>query len=213
MRILNIVMAFLSIFIMAGIGNAALVYSSFTDTPSYTGDWQITNQGAGSDAAGKFSVTGTDYFLDSIEMYIRDFNNVSPDFISLSIVENDTLNNIPSSTIILPKTSFNVDIPNTYTRVIFDPVASPVLNSGTDYWLIASVADESTVPLMYYWTSNRDLPSSAQLAFRTYSGNWGNVPYWPLTYQINGTEVPLPGAVWLVFSGLIGIVCIRKKLK
>ena len=167
--------------------------------------------------AARFTIeaSGPNYYLDSIKMYIKDAEDVTPDFLTLAISGHDSTNNIPdTSTYILSSVDFTNNIPNTYSLNEFNPADSPVLYAGNTYWLLATVEGETTADLLYYWTSNRSLSVGSAIATRSYTENiWHDQAYWPLAYQILGTPVPLPGAVWLLGSGLMGLVTFRKKYR
>lgn len=100
---------------------------------------------------------------------------------------------------------------------------SATLNSGNVPFLWA--LDPSEAPL---WTSlqsqNSDgldhmvtwrivnTPSSWVIAWEDVYGGYDQ-DYTDLVVEVRITPVPIPGAVWLLGSGLIGIVGIRKKFK
>jgi len=68
-----------------------------------------------------------------------------------------------------------------------------------------SGSDEGIAPgaTMYGFYGFAELPAS------TFAVRWNDSP----PTIISGTTVPIPGAVWLLGSGLIGIVGIRRKFK
>jgi hypothetical protein len=214
-----------TVFLGAMTAQAAIIYSTYPSSTTYTADWNITNtvigqQGGedviGSDMAAKFIIesSGPNYYLDSIKMYIKDAKDVTSDFLTLAISGHDSTNNIPNtSAYTLSPTDFTNNIPDSYTLVEFNPAARPILQAGNTHWLIASVRDETAKDLLYYWTSNNSLSVSSYIATRSYSSDWDDQAYWPLAFQIHGTEVPIPGAVWLLGSGLIGLVAIRRRMR
>jgi hypothetical protein len=161
--------------------------------------------------AGKFFVSTTDYYLDTITMRISDTQSNSPDSISLWIAENSG-SNLPSATAVLTKVEFTLSISNSFSNILFDPVEAPILRAGNYYWLVATVED-SPADFGYAWDSNLSYSPGSNLAGRNIGGDWSQIVYDPLAFQISGTEVPIPGAVWLLGSGLIVFAGSRKKFK
>ena len=198
----------ITVFLIFSTAHAAIVHSTYS-----IGD---TNIPTGSDMAGRFEVeaAGPNYYLDSIKMYIKDAEDVTADFLTLAITGHDSSNNIPDiSNYILSPVNFTDNIPNTYNLIEFNPVEHPILYAGNTYWLVASVESETSVDLLYTWTCNLTEGVGSELAGRNYGEDWDDQTYYPLAYQIHGTAVPIPGAVWLFGSGLLGLVGLKRKLK
>ena len=198
---------------------AAIIYSTYSSSVNIDGNYVITNGDPSSDMAARFTVPGMgpDYYLDSIELYLQDarISNGTNDFLTLGIAGHHSTNNIPdTSSYVLSPESFTNNIQDSYSLIEFNPVERPVLYAGITYWLIGSVeeAESSLGELVYNWALNRDIVDWSAIASRAYSGSWDDILLnRPLIYQINGTPVPIPGAIWLLGSGLIGLISLRRK--
>ena len=209
----------LTVLLSFSTAQSAIIYSTYSSPVNVNGEYSITNVNPTSDMAARFTVSsaGPDYYLDSIEMYLRDVQDVTNDFLILGISSHDSTNNIPdTNTYVLSPVDFTTNIPsgNTHSTIAFDPVERPILYAGNTYWLIASVEnpESSLGDLKYYWALNADFSDSSALASRPYSGAWDDISLpRPLTYQLNGTAVPIPGAIWLLGSGLICLIGLRRK--
>jgi len=94
------------------------------------------------------------------------------------------------------------------------------VSAGVDYWLVFDGVGES-IDTTYIASA---APGPAVLNNAVYRRSWtatdgfGDfLPWQPADYDLSvfvtGNPVPVPAAVWLLGSGLIGIVGIRKKFK
>lgn len=211
MNFLKIIAVWMVVFGAIGFSHAAVIHNTL-DPGTDAGNYLIYNSGNGQEAGGKFEVSGNDYYLDSIEMRIKDTGSTVSDAIWLYITGHDSGNNVPSSTMVLSETRFEFNISDSYTNVTFDPLAAPVLYAGDTYWLVASVFNE-TDTFTYNWNNNKDYGIASQLAIRNDSGDWESCNFYPFAFKITGTVVPIPGTIALLASGLIGIVVFRKKFR
>jgi len=79
----------------------------------------------------------------------------------------------------------------------------PILNPGTDYWLVASapiVAPASTIDTWAVWNLSDPL-AVGKHAYRIDSGDWKTIDKMG-AFRVEGTVVPVPGAVLLGILGL-----------
>jgi hypothetical protein len=86
------------------------------------------------------------------------------------------------------------------------------LNQGTQYWVVLAAQGNG----YFSWNENINLPGS--VAIKGLQGypdtNWHvNSSIYTPVFDVNGTPVPIPGAVWLLGSGLLGLVAIRRRFK
>lgn len=95
---------------------------------------------------------------------------------------------------------------------------NPIANSSDpDLNLFTNIRLDSNQ--RWYWTSTSFPGYSAHRNFNFYYGwqsnnyNYSEQPAWAVHDGDVGSPVPLPGAIWLLGSGLIGIVGIRRKFK
>ena len=133
-------------------------------------------------------VSGTDYivtFLESDTLGENTFNNINPGITFQGFLADDAIVAAQAIQAVLPA-SFD------YTP------ASESDNFNIPY----NYAD----PVVAFLYSNRDSVGGSMLNNANvdpiYGGSWAS-------FQV----VPIPGAVWLLGSGLIGIVGIRRKIK
>lgn len=105
----------------------------------------------------------------------------------------------------------NVDYGDSY-RYDFS-IPSRSLGAGT-YWLSLHNGPLDSIDVSnLYWETSDDVGNYAYKV-PDFSGDW--IPYGGSTYAFelyNGNPVPLPGAVWLLGSGLLGLIGLRKKLR
>jgi hypothetical protein len=98
-------------------------------------------------------------------------------------------------------------------------IGSVPLGSGA-YWLALHNGPMTTQSVShYFWESSSKTGSVVAFAAADPPppGTWGDWTLYPggaLAFQLyNGNPIPLPGAVWLLGSGLLGLIGLRKKLR
>jgi hypothetical protein len=85
------------------------------------------------------------------------------------------------------------------------------LTSNTDYWI--SIQNNTTGQGTYVWgwaTTGFDVVDGN--AVERYPG-WSNVEGIEMSFSLTGTIVPIPAAVWLFGSGLLGLIGIARRKK
>lgn len=170
--------------------------------------------------AAQFTVTGDDYNLSSITLPIS-FQGSGP---------NDTLRvRLTEDTAGTPGTTLEVlsenqaiwspfSNPFTTTTTINSAI-NPLLSEGSSYWIITELTSfvESGQFVDYRWslnTTGTTVPFLQQqkvgggLPSDPWTGSSGN---FHLAFRVEGNVVPIPAAVWLFGSGLIGLVGLARR--
>ncbi len=81
-----------------------------------------------------------------------------------------------------------------------------------DYWISFEVPGSSTFVGGMGWVTPPASPMALE-AYNDFDGTgWNNYPLY-LSARIEGFPVPVPGAVWLLSSGLIGLAGWKRKFK
>jgi hypothetical protein len=88
----------------------------------------------------------------------------------------------------------------------------PALNQGTQYWVVLAPRDNGVIA----WYENEGLPGplAARRDLLAADPGWFAVSANYTTYfAVDGTPVPIPGAFYLLGSGLMGLVVLRRRMK
>jgi len=90
----------------------------------------------------------------------------------------------------------------------FDYELIPSLNEGEDYYLVTldSFLPPLDLDVNDYLQVSLALAEPYMLGTETFNFLWS-------TLEVDGMMVPIPGAVWLLGSGLLGLVGLRRKFK
>lgn len=91
-------------------------------------------------------------------------------------------------------------------------VLHPVMNQGTKYWVVLAPQGDG----VFGWYEDDSLPGplAARRDLLASNTDWFAVSaLHPTYFAVEGTVVPIPGAVWLLGSGLLGLVAIRRRFR
>ena len=164
-----------------------------------------------------------DYFLTTIEIgLVWDSGYSDVDVWLMS--DNGGVTSVPDTIM----ESFLVSNPPTYDPPDYTPSTMPLvqitssgqptLHAGTKYWVGASTSStDTTGNTQAYWLSTTDSPFSYTGAYIDYLVS----PSWiafsgsglPPALRVSGNVVPLPGAVWLLGTGLMASAGLLRRLR
>jgi hypothetical protein len=206
---------FLGLLLIGSPTNAAIIHDNFGSEDSFhtTGFWRAStfrNVGTplqGDDLASPFTPIGNDFYLDQIEIAVS--LEDGPNILDVWIMSDNS--GLPGS--ILEAFDFSGDVPDSPAIISKNSVSRPILSANTQYWIALSTAsgDPTNTSVDWYLTDPQVIGT---MAFRDpQGGSWTSWTAQVSAFRISGTAVPIPGAVWLLGSGLIGLVGLRRKLK
>jgi hypothetical protein len=186
---------------------AAVVYDNFGSGMSFD---VSTGQGLGSqsDAEYGLSFTPTESgYVSRLTVAVSSFSGAGEVIFSLyddnlgepgTVLESFSLSNLP-------------DFESSFSPQIMTASGTTYLNSFQPYWLIGS---QPNYPDTAVWQSSTVLKDTL-IAFRdTRFTSWVTMPHekqW--TLRVETGEVPIPSAVWLFCSGLLGLIGVAKRKK
>jgi hypothetical protein len=190
-----------------------LVYSSFGPSDTFGGglvfgsfDEYSTNPPTPVNLQYGFSFTPTfDATLDSIKFaafYFSGSNALDATLMSDS-------NGLPGTAL---ETFTFTGLTNTGTIYTANSLLHAALNQGTQYWFVLAAQGDG----MFAWSDNQgsDSPLVARRDLKASDTGWNIVGLSTSSvFAVNGTPVPIPAAAWLLGSGLVGMVAIRRRTK
>jgi len=188
------------LFIAAGQAGADVLFNTFGPGDSYQTaiGWTIGLPPGTPDnfaQGNQFSFTGLQsYRLDSIELAVGLVAGTNQVNVSLM---NDAAG-LPAA--VLEAFSFTDQMGpfgSNNPPLVGTSVAHPLLAPGMNYWLIASASNDTWAA----WNLS-SLGGAGQLARSTNGGEWSTSENPFAAFRINGTLVPVPGAVLLGVLGL-----------
>jgi hypothetical protein len=114
-----------------------------------------------------------------------------------------------------PKHVYPNWLPSGLTTVEFD--STVLIENGKTYWIGVHPAHPEPTDLAWVWNYLDDGLQSIDWFSTTpsevlFGGNWeGSALRTESAYRVNGTPVPITGAVWLLGSGLLGLAGLKRK--
>lgn len=194
----------LAVMLITTPAKAAVIYSNFGSGDSY-GSTSVTVFSAGVAHSYEVGSATSPFFLDSIDLAVNS-TGLGGSGVSVHFAANKSGGNEPGD--ILETSSVYVFQGTSVATATFSG-ASLIGSPGTYWiWLVLNAGDWAR------WYLNNTSALSDR-ASRTSSSD-----PWTVTqsveqgaFRVQGTVVPLPGAVWLLGLGLIGIVGVRRKIK
>jgi hypothetical protein len=93
-------------------------------------------------------------------------------------------------------------------------ITPQTLSAGTPYWLALHNGSLTEIDTSnFVWETSNESSGLAVFDVPPFSGSWSSVGGYSFAFELYGNPVPLPGAVWLLGSGLLGLIGLRKKLR
>ena len=201
------------LFGLTGLANAATIFSNYGD-----GDTHMTSEGwavlynvqpprypTDTDWNPAMTFTPADnYYLETIEITV----DLSVGDNELDVWLMNSSNNMPGNIIETFRLSNLMDDHSWdhHDPIMINSVLNPILNVSTQYWLALSTPTAGTLAV---WYKN----SVGQIGPRALwdGSNWSIAnSVTPAVFRVSGSTVPVPGAIWLLCSGLIGLVGVRR---
>lgn len=92
------------------------------------------------------------------------------------------------------------------------------LDADTTYWLglMLGVDNPTINNTQAFWASTAPFgfrSGAANISDPTFSGSWVGPRSFDLAFKLNGAVVPVPAAVWLFGSGLLGLIGVARRKK
>jgi hypothetical protein len=88
----------------------------------------------------------------------------------------------------------------------------PVLSEATTYWIV--LAPQGNGLFGWYEDDTLSGPLAARRDLLASDPNWQTVSaLHPTYFAVEGTPVPIPAAAWLLGSGVVGLVVLRRRVK
>jgi hypothetical protein len=210
MKLTGAIILLACLFFLAGAANATIIYDNL-DSPSGGVDpiqgWYDSVYGPQSPPLfNSFLVGSVGFSLDSIELLLKRDSTVGGGFTvylySCGAIGLDGLPPAPSGTA-LRTTSLSDSVLSTDPSVVLIPIAPALtLAPNTRYWVVLNSTSASN-PSTANWSWSEDLEGTIGV-----SGEFtGHGPYVYLNDEYGPYQmaIPLPGAVWLLGSGLAGL--------
>ena len=171
--------------------------------------WNVTTlasvTGVDQDIAMPFTVIGTNYTFTSAELAML-YVGGTP---SLDILLTADAGGVPGAVI----ETMNVTIGGGPAALVTaTSVLNPTLLTGTTYWIATIAGADHSSEWMFAGN-----PGGGGHIFGTpgfsYDGgaSWSTLPQEEAAFRVNGSVVPVPPAVWLFGSGLLGLIGVARR--
>ena len=176
---------------------SALVIGTYTEGPP-PGTPVATQWG--------FSFTPTiDATLDSIKFASSYFSGNN----GLNVILMSDSADVPGATL---ETFTFTGLTSTGTLYTANSLLHPVMNQGTKYWVV--LAPQGDGVFGWYEDESQPGPLAARRDSLASAPGWFAVSaLHPTYFAVEGTVVPIPGALYLLGSGLLGLVALRRRMK
>jgi hypothetical protein len=161
------------------------------------------------DTIGQAFTSGQAVTIDSAT-FRADYGSYVPTANAYLTIQNADSEGKIGSTILATWTTLSFSAPLVTYSGTYDLLAN------TTYWLVIHDTAESVVRNAGSTTYTANLGASLPLSNNNYessTGNYYSLSDNPLMFQVTTNAVPIPAAVWLLGSGLIGLVGIRRRFK
>ena len=196
---------FLAVIIYVGVSGAAdaatVTFDNFGPGDSYanSGYWFGQLGASHKFVANKFTATSSGV-LDSLSLGIIALSAIQDTVISLAT---DNLGTVDS--IIWSQTVSASSLSSFGSVLDISSIGGPLLTSGASYWLIADIptAIESD-PGTHAWNVN-NINAIGETAYND-DGIWVYQNDLTFAMRVEISSVPIPAAVWLFASGLLGLL-------
>jgi hypothetical protein len=196
-----------ALFFLNASAQAAVVYDNFGSGMSFDAS---TGQGVGGQADGEYGLSFTPSesgYVSRLTVAVSSYPGAGEVVFSLyddnldepgTVLESFALSNLP-------------DFESSFSPQIMTASGTTYLNSSQPYWLIASQPNHPDIAAWQSSTVSKD----TLIAFRdTQFTSWVTMTHerqW--TLRVETGEVPIPSAVWLFGSGLLGLIGISRRKK
>jgi hypothetical protein len=196
-----------ALFFLNASAQAAVVYDNFGSGMSF----DVTNgQGLGSKSDGEYGLSFTPSesgYVSRLTVAVSSYSGAGEVIFSLyddnlgkpgTVLESFGLSNLP-------------DYESSFSPQIMTASGTTYLDSSQPYWLIGSQPNH---PDTAVWQSSTVLKDTLIALRNTQFTSWMTIPHeqqW--TLRVETGEVPIPSAVWLFGSGLLGLIGVARRKK
>jgi|SRR5688500_2086008 hypothetical protein len=209
-----VVVAFMSSFVSSA--KAVVLFNNWGPNNTYNGNtgWTV-NIGAALQAhleqASVFTVTGGDYFLNTVDLAVGHLFGPNVLFVRLHADDNNKPGAVIAQTVVVDQMQPLPSDPKVnHPPVVATFPGATLLEGGTNYWISLDV-DTSVTDAWLAWNYNIT-NDRALRADRTDGGPWVTYPQFPEprgTMRINATPVPEPTGV--VLFAAVGMALARRR--
>jgi hypothetical protein len=198
-------MVIMTLFLVGGLLSAPAHAALIVDTGQPTNQAAFYSIGNQSRFASEFTVS-QDWTVTSVSAWIVN-------------------NNTDTDTLVIAIHDAGSDAPGTlrYSNTFTGPSGSNTgwygptgltwsLSANTTYWVVVSAYDQ-TSPRFVVGAMGEYAPNGLANDAMWNGNSWADYDQLNFGWQINGTPVPIPAAAWLLGSGIVGLVAMRRRVK